>query len=488
MSHLDDAQLDAYLAARAEFADRTVRREAGRHIADCPECSHRLKHAWSGHPESIDHPVGPAGRPSWPLLRASGPISRPSVPPRGNGGTGSRAPSTQPRRPGVVRVVPPTKESPRVAASVAAEEGDPLTGTPWPALIAALEAVLRPKAAEPAAPPLPLRRTPDGGWIVDEPPAAFEAGHGRDVEMVDHSGEVPALDLDLTSRYQNRAEQSRRRARRRQVLAAAAMLIFAVLLAGAVLKVGASTLRAGARWETPPAAVTPAAEIPSTTLFESASALQSFAESLRTAADSLDSTSATVASLLHPDVRQAINDPTWGDTARAGAADTVAPPAPDAARQQAPRSPRSETPTSAGPRLPATRRASSPDLALSTGEWQVSTAAAAERQLGHPLLLVSGLGLESIARPGNSNGAFVRIAQVTRSGDRVAIVLSRPAAPAGSPPAPPGLGAVRILPATDASPIAMAMGRWGELLVTVRAELPPDSLRAFMGRLRELRD
>jgi len=488
VSHLDDAQLDAYLAGRGEFTDRASRREAGRHIADCAECSGRLKHAWAGHPESIDHPVGPAGRPSWPLLRVSGRVSRPAVPPRGNGHARGKASPAQVQR-AIERPVPPTRETPRAQPIAVAADGDALSGSPWPDLIAALEAVLRPKAAEPP-PSRPIRRTPGGGWFVDQPAPEF-GDHGLpEAELVDHSADVPALDLDLTRRYQSRAEQSRRRSRRRHVMAAAAMLILAVLLAGAVLKVGAATLSTSQSWRTPAEVFVTPAEVPSTTLFESAAALQAFAESLRATGDSTDSISTIVASVLHPDVRQAINDSTWGDAARVTSPDPTAPSVAQPSRRSPPTSGTSPSaePSSAGPRLPATRRASSLDTALTTGEWRETGAAAAERQLRHPLLFVSGLGLESIATPGTSGGSFVRIAQVTRGGDRVAIVLSRTASPAGAPPAPPGLGSIRVLPATGTNATAMAMGRWGDVLVTVRADLPADSLRAFMQRLREARD
>jgi len=377
------------------------------------------------------------------------------------------------------------------AATAAEEEGDPLSGTPWPALIAALEAVLRPKAPEPAAPPPQLRRTRTGTWIADETLPELEP-EGDEVELVDHSGDMPELDLDLTRRYQSRAERSRRRARRRQAVVAVAMLILAVLLAGAVLKVGAAALNTEDPWPATAAPFVTPAEVPSTTLFESASALQAFAESLRTAADSLDSTSTIVASVLHPDVRKAINDPTWGEN--------IPPsPVPDEVTETQPREPAPaptkpepsaarNAPAAKGPRLPPARQASSPDTAFTTGEWRATDAAEAERILRHRLLLIPDLGFESIARPGSSSGPFVRIAQVTRKGERVAIVLSRTETPPGSPQAPPGLGSVRVIPASDATSTAMAMARWGSLLVTLRANLPPDSLRALMGRLREARD
>lgn len=494
MSHLDDAQLDAYLAGRAEFADRAARREAGRHIADCPECRHRLRHAWSGHPESIDHPIGPAGRPSWPLLKVSGPIAPPAVPPHGHGPGQTSGPSRQRRRSTEARRSEP-REQPHAAQLVIGapeEAGDPLNGTPWPALIAALEAVLRPKSPEPAAPPPPLRPTRTGAWAADEIPAAIGDDEGIAPELIDHSGDMPALDLDLTKRYQTRAERSRRRARRRQALVAVAMLILAVLLAGAVLKVGAAALDPEDPWRGAPAPFVTPAEVPSTTLFESASALQAFAESLRTAADSLNSTSTIVASVLHPDVREAINDPTWGESVPEAVPETTAV-APPRARTPAPTKPepaaaRPAAPTAKGPELPPTRRASSRDAALATGEWQVTDAVSAERLLRHNLLLIPDLGLESVAKPGASDGPFVRIAQVTRAGERVAIVLSRAETPPGSPQAPPGLGAVRVIPATDANAPTMAMARWGGLLVTLRADLPADSLRSLMGRLREVRD
>jgi len=366
-----------------------------------------------------------------------------------------------------------------------------LSGTPWPALIAALEAVLRPKAPEPEARPRPLRPTRTGAWAADAPLPAFGDGEGAELDLVDHSADMPALDLDLTTRYQSRAERTRRRARRRQALVAVAMLILAVLLAGAVLKVGAAALNSEDAWRgTATPFVTPA-EVPSTTLFESASALQAFAESLRTAADTLDATSMIVASVLHPDVREAINDPTWTGSAPETVGDTTTAARP---REPTPAPARPEpaaarpAPTAKGPELPPTRRASTRDAALTTGEWQVTDAVAAQRLLRHNLLLIPDLGLESIAKPGASGGAFVRIAQVTRAGERVAIVLSRTETPPGSPQAPPGLGAVRVLPANDANATAMAMARWGGLLVTLRADLPADSLRSLMGRLREARD
>jgi hypothetical protein len=101
-------------------------------------------------------------------------------------------------------------------------------------------------------------------------------------------------------------------------------------------------------------------------------------------------------------------------------------------------------------------------------------------------VLISGLSVESVAKPTNTTGAFVRVAQITESGKRVALVLSRAQSSGDSPP-PAGLSSIRVVPASATSPTAMGAASWGPLMVTVRAELSTDELRALLTRLEARR-
>jgi hypothetical protein len=123
---------------------------------------------------------------------------------------------------------------------------------------------------------------------------------------------------------------------------------------------------------------------------------------------------------------------------------------------------------------------SRPDDELATGRWTQMDPAEAEALLGQPLAVIGGLWVESVARAAGTARPRIRVAQLTPSGDRVALVETR----SGAPPAgEPRLTALRIMPPSEAYPVTTGTGSFGNLLVTATTSLPPDSLRALLGRL-----
>lgn len=483
MSHLDDAQLNAYLSAKAEFADYATRRKAGRHIADCAECSERLKDAWAGHPESIDHPEGPPGRPSWPVPRQTRPIARPAVTPRD--GLPDR-PSVAAGNAGPARAVRPSAPP----TATADPEDDPLEGTPWPGLISALEAILRP--AKPALEtPTPRAETADadpeleaaaGAAVAslapDEsdrepelagPPELIAPGDPRrqEIELADVDS-PPTLDLDLVERYDREARKRRRKNRRFQVFATAATLLVAVGLAGAVLRLGAKAPLVGETFAPRSPWANGVHDTAPTTILESAVIPLVSSDSSETGQDSTDSSATGVDSVP----QSATNAP----------ASSARTPAPSGGDEPA----KASTPAPPPKPRPTPRRRSSSDTGLTSGYWAETTTAHAERLLGHRLVLISGLSVESVAKPTTTSGAFIRVAQVTSSGKRVALVLSRAVASGSSTPAP-GLSSIQVVPPSETNPTAMGAASWGPLRITVRADLPTDELRALLTRLEARR-
>jgi hypothetical protein len=129
--------------------------------------------------------------------------------------------------------------------------------------------------------------------------------------------------------------------------------------------------------------------------------------------------------------------------------------------------------------------AGKPDDELVPARWEIIEAAEAERVLGQPPAVVAGLWIESIARPPGTARPRVRVALLTPSGERVALVETRSGA-IGARPERPRLTALRLMPPSEAYPVTTGTGSFGNLLVTATTVLPPDSLRALLSRLMEM--
>ncbi|HWP39014.1 MAG TPA: carboxypeptidase regulatory-like domain-containing protein [Gemmatimonadales bacterium] len=142
--------------------------------------------------------------------------------------------------------------------------------------------------------------------------------------------------------------------------------------------------------------------------------------------------------------------------------------------------PAAVAPAAAPTAAPTPVTPSKPDEELATGRWTQLDKAEAEALLGQPLAVIGGLWVESVSRAAGTARPRIRVAQLTPSGERVALVETRSGAP---PTGEPRLTALRIMPPSEAYPVTTGTGSFGNLLVTATTSLPPDSLRALLGRL-----
>jgi hypothetical protein len=124
--------------------------------------------------------------------------------------------------------------------------------------------------------------------------------------------------------------------------------------------------------------------------------------------------------------------------------------------------------------------------AAAVTEWLEVDRSTAERTLGAAVLAVDGLPLVGFSVPA-SGLPIVRVKQILPSGDSLEILQQR-ANTAGNTPTPPNEGVSRVagFAARGAtSGETTVTTSVGELVVTGRAAIEPDSLRTLLGRLRE---
>jgi hypothetical protein len=139
-------------------------------------------------------------------------------------------------------------------------------------------------------------------------------------------------------------------------------------------------------------------------------------------------------------------------------------------------------PPPTAPAAPKPVTALKPDDELAGGRWTRIDMAEAEGLLGQPLAVIEGLWVESVSRAAGTARPRVRVAQLTESGERVALVETRSGAPAAAGDRP-RVTALRIMPPSEAYPVTTGTGSFGNLLVTATTALPADSLRALLSRL-----
>jgi hypothetical protein len=121
------------------------------------------------------------------------------------------------------------------------------------------------------------------------------------------------------------------------------------------------------------------------------------------------------------------------------------------------------------------------DEELAGGAWAVNDLVRATEVLGVPLAVIPGLYIESIAVPETASRPRVRIAQLTLSGERIVLTETRSGAPVSG--GNPRVTALRIIPASQTYPLTTGTASFGNLLVTAKAALPGDSLRALLATL-----
>jgi hypothetical protein len=127
--------------------------------------------------------------------------------------------------------------------------------------------------------------------------------------------------------------------------------------------------------------------------------------------------------------------------------------------------------------------AAEPDEEMGGDQWALSDAAEAKAILGVPVPVISDLWIESIARPATGTRPRIRVAQLTDSGERISLVVSR-SGPANRASIP-RVTALRIIPPTEAYPITTGTASFGTLLVTAKSTLAAESLRALLQQLVE---
>ena len=121
--------------------------------------------------------------------------------------------------------------------------------------------------------------------------------------------------------------------------------------------------------------------------------------------------------------------------------------------------------------------------AAAVTEWLEVERSTAERTLGAAVLVVDGLPLVGFSVPA-SGLPIVRVRQILPSGDSLEI-LQQSASTAANSPTPPIEGVSRFSARGATSGETTVTTSVGELVVTGRAAIGPDSLRALLGRLRE---
>jgi len=124
-----------------------------------------------------------------------------------------------------------------------------------------------------------------------------------------------------------------------------------------------------------------------------------------------------------------------------------------------------------------------PDEELGAGDWVTTNQAEAAAVLGRPVAIIADLWVESLAMPATGTRPRIRVAQLTESGERITMVVSR-SGPANSS-ALPRVTALRIIPPTEAYPITTGTVSFGVFMVTAKAKLAEETLRALLRRLVE---
>jgi Domain of unknown function (DUF4388)/Carboxypeptidase regulatory-like domain len=120
------------------------------------------------------------------------------------------------------------------------------------------------------------------------------------------------------------------------------------------------------------------------------------------------------------------------------------------------------------------------DEELAAGGWVSSDLASAAGTLGIPLAVIPGLYMESVSVPESGGRPRVRVAQLTASGQRIVLTQTRAGAPV---PGTPRVTALRIIPASQTYPLTTGTASFGNLLVTAKAAMPGDALRALLATL-----
>ncbi len=142
-----------------------------------------------------------------------------------------------------------------------------------------------------------------------------------------------------------------------------------------------------------------------------------------------------------------------------------------AVQAPAPRAPVAAAPAASPNPVPPTG-----DPEIRTGEWVPIDRGEAEELLGRPIVTVPVLRVESIAKAATGARAGIRVAQVLDGGQRLELVISRPAFLNRAGQRSRGnerVSAIRVAPSPDASGSSAGTARYGGFLITAKAKTAP---------------
>ena len=128
--------------------------------------------------------------------------------------------------------------------------------------------------------------------------------------------------------------------------------------------------------------------------------------------------------------------------------------------------------------------AAEPDREVASGGWAPADRAEAATILGGTFGAIQGLSIESISKSTSGARPRVRVTQLTESGQRIILTLTRAGA-AVSAAGTARVTALRVIPPSDAYPMATGSVSFGNILITARAGIPADELRGHLERLAE---
>jgi hypothetical protein len=163
----------------------------------------------------------------------------------------------------------------------------------------------------------------------------------------------------------------------------------------------------------------------------------------------------------------------------------VVQPPPVSASTPAPAVP-APAPAAPPPAAPAEAEAET-DPELIAGYWVRASRGEAETDLGHDIVSVPGFPIASIARPGGGGRSGIRVVQMLDAGVPLELVITRPAFlnRGGAATGPDRVTAVRVAAATTPGAPATGSARLGGFLITAKAAVPADDLKAMLARLAE---
>lgn len=437
--HFEEAELQAYALRAGEFADPERRKDAARHIADCAMCGGRLREVHVRRTQET-----PPQNPQELQER-----QEPQEPQ-----DGYRVTEVRPQPPSPVAPPQSSRLSRDIVWLTSPQEADEIRRShhravaPPPAAAAPTKPVA-PAAAKPPVPPVPPAArppappAPPATKLATPPPAPTKTPEPGPPAM------KPRPEAQLAPEPVAPAVEQPPIRRRAPVRA------LAIAVAGAVVVTGAYvTLRSASGRSVRAVAANAPAPI-------AAPPVQSRPESITPPSPTAVPAASVVAAPASDTVRQRASTQPALDTGRTR---TVAPTV--AAPVAAP----------APPPVPL-----APDAELAMGGWRPIDRAEAINILGGRLGAIRGLGIESITTSEARGRTRVRVAQVTRSGQRIVLIET-----AGVDV--PSSGAVRVtavsvMPPLEASGESIGSASLGNLQITARSALAPDALRPLLGRL-----